>query len=95
MSLLRAAAVVEALSLAVLLGNLFTAHHPVVSSVVGPVHGSAYLVAVVAVFVGEDVPRAARPRAFVPGVGGLWALRAGPGTPPAPGAQDRARNVRR
>ncbi|WP_059009969.1 DUF3817 domain-containing protein [Streptomyces specialis] len=88
--LLRAAAVVEAVSLAVLLGNLLTVHHATVASVAGPVHGSAYLVAIAAAFTGEDMPRAARPRVFVPGVGGLWALRTRPAV-----QDDDARNVRR
>ncbi|WP_327280487.1 DUF3817 domain-containing protein [Streptomyces sp. NBC_01205] len=46
--LLRLAAPTELLSLAVLLANLATVHQQAVASVVGPVHGCAYLMAVIA-----------------------------------------------
>ncbi|WP_063784336.1 hypothetical protein, partial [Streptomyces sp. SBT349] len=73
--LLRAAAAVEAASLAVLLLNLATLHAETVSSVTGPVHGAAYLAVIAAVVMDEHAPRAARWRACLPGVGGLLALR--------------------
>ncbi|KPH99518.1 hypothetical protein OV450_5231 [Actinobacteria bacterium OV450] len=45
--LLRIAAPAELLSLAVLLANLATVHQRELASVVGPVHGCAYLMAVI------------------------------------------------
>ncbi|WP_208762343.1 hypothetical protein [Microbispora bryophytorum] len=47
-SVLLSAAAAELGSLAVLLANLATVHLPPVSSLVGPLHGCAYLVVVVA-----------------------------------------------
>ena len=72
---LRVAAVVEALSLHVLLINLVTAHLPAVTSSAGPVHGLAWL-ATVAIALLCPIPRTARLLAVVPGIGGLLALRA-------------------
>ncbi|MFR9729838.1 DUF3817 domain-containing protein [Saccharopolyspora sp. MS10] len=72
--LLRVAAVVEAGSLLVLLVNLVTAHWAPVTSGAGPVHGCAYLVTVAATFAATRSARA-RGWAFVPGAGGLLALR--------------------
>ena len=71
---LRVAAIVEPVSLAVLLTNLATAHVAAVASLVGPIHGCAYL------FVIGAALRLTRSRtttalAAVPIVGGLLALR--------------------
>ncbi|MDT0310194.1 hypothetical protein RM780_25045 [Streptomyces sp. DSM 44917] len=74
---LRAAAAAEAVSLAVLLANLLTVHAGWVSSLTGPVHGTAYLATIALAWPAAAGPSAAavRLRAFVPGVGGLLALR--------------------
>jgi hypothetical protein len=74
-TLLRITAPVEAVSLAVLLGNLLTVHAAWVGSATGPVHGAAYLMVIAAVFLDGETPRAARLSALLPGVGGLLALR--------------------
>jgi hypothetical protein len=73
--LLQVASVVEALSLALLLLNLATAHQPAVAAAVGPLHGAAYLVVVVAALQVPGAPRAARWWAVLPGIGGLLAVR--------------------
>ncbi|TDD81127.1 DUF3817 domain-containing protein [Actinomadura rubrisoli] len=76
MRALRIAAAVEALSLAALLVNLVTVHVQAVSSLLGPLHGTAYLAIIVLTLTG---PAAAAPgarwRSAVPGVGGLLVLR--------------------
>lgn len=73
-ALLRASALVELSSLVLLLGNLATAHWPAVASLLGPVHGCAYLFVV-----GSAVRVSPRLRtrllAVVPGVGGLLVVR--------------------
>jgi hypothetical protein len=74
-TLLRVAALVEVVSLAVLLGNLVTAHLDVVAGIVGPLHGAAY-VSVIATTLLLPVRSAVRVRALLPGIGGLLALRA-------------------
>ncbi|WP_030760000.1 DUF3817 domain-containing protein [Streptomyces sp. NRRL F-2664] len=74
MRVLRIAAQVEAASLALLLANLLTVHTDAVASLGGPVHGTAYLVVVLTVWRASTEP-AARRRAWIPGVGGLLALR--------------------
>jgi hypothetical protein len=68
------ASVVETTSLAVLVANLATVHHPLVTSTTGPVHGFAYLATIAIAFL---LPLATGTRllAMVPGVGGLLALR--------------------
>jgi hypothetical protein len=71
---LAAAAAVEALSLAVLLVNRATLHLDPVTSLAGPVHGTAYLVVIGAVLLLPGAPRAARLLALVPGIGGTLAL---------------------
>ena len=72
--LLRVAALVEFVSLFLLLVNLATVHWPAVASLFGPVHGCAYLFVI-----GSTVHdcRAATTRllAIVPGVGGLLVIR--------------------
>lgn len=64
--LLRVAAVVEMVSLVLLLANLATVHWPPVASVLGPVHGCAYLFVI-----GAAPGRRNRLTALVPGIGGL------------------------
>ena len=73
--LLRVAAATEAVTLALLLVNLATVHVPAVAGAVGPVHGAAYLAAIVATLLTPDAPAAARWWAVLPGVGGLFAVR--------------------
>ncbi|MFF9915430.1 hypothetical protein [Streptomyces sp. NPDC013457] len=73
---LRIAAAAEAASLVALLANLLTAHAPAVSSLVGPLHGTAYLVTIAAAWPAPGAaPSGARWLAAIPGVGGLLALR--------------------
>lgn len=74
--LLRIAAAVEALSLLVLLTNLATVHVDAVASLMGPVHGCAYLFVVIAAYRLPGRTRAGRLRSLVPGIGGLLVLRA-------------------
>ena len=72
--LLRVSALVEFVSLGLLLANLATVHWPAVASLLGPIHGCAYLFVI-----GSTVHdcRALRIRllAIVPGVGGLLVIR--------------------
>ena len=75
MRLLRVAAATEAVTLLILLVNLATLHVPTVAGAIGPVHGAAYLAAIVATLLIPDAPTAARWWAVLPGVGGLLALR--------------------
>ncbi|MEC4572860.1 hypothetical protein [Streptomyces virginiae] len=74
MRVLRIASQVEAASLALLLVNLLTVHTEAVASLGGPVHGTAYLIVILTVRRASPEP-AARSRAWIPGVGGLLALR--------------------
>jgi hypothetical protein len=81
MRTLRIAAAAEAVSLVVLLGNLLTVHAAAVSSLAGPLHGSAYLLTIA-------TAAGARRYALIPGIGALLALRhlrsaPEPGRPPA------------
>ncbi len=75
MRLLAVAAVVEAVSLLVLLVNRLTLHLDPVTSLTGPVHGTAYLVVIGATLLLPGASRAARLLALVPGIGGALALR--------------------
>ena len=72
---LRVAAVAEAVSLLVLLVNLATVHLGPITSVTGPVHGTAYLIAIGSALLLPAASRTARLLALVPGVGGVLALR--------------------
>ncbi|MBE1476037.1 hypothetical protein H4W32_004079 [Actinophytocola algeriensis] len=81
----RVAAVVECVSLVALLVNLATVHLPVITSLGGPTHGLAYLVVVVVALRDPAASRAAKARAFVPGIGGMLVLRAA--APARPGAR--------
>ncbi|MBN9791707.1 hypothetical protein DMP17_24315 [Pseudonocardia sp. TMWB2A] len=71
---LALASVVETASLAVLLLNLATVHLPGVASVLGPVHGLAYLVTI-AVACLMPTTGTTRLLSVVPAVGGLLVLR--------------------
>ncbi|AVZ74618.1 DUF3817 domain-containing protein [Streptomyces lunaelactis] len=73
--LLRLSAPVELLSLGILLANLAVLHQQAVASAIGPLHGCAYLIAIIATAreVGPD--RTATLLAAIPGVGGMLALR--------------------
>lgn len=75
MRALRIAAVVEAVTLLLLLANLATVHVPGVAAALGPLHGSAYLGVIVLVLLREGAPPAARWCALLPGIGGLLAVR--------------------
>ena len=87
---LRIAATVELVSLVVLLANLATVHLPALASLLGPVHGCAYLVAIALTVNLAGWRSRATALCLVPAVGGLlatWALGArsqaagpGPGT---------------
>lgn len=72
---LKIAALVELISLAVLLVNLAMVHNASVASLTGPVHGCAYLVAIGSVFRDPLKRGAIVALAFVPGVGATLALR--------------------
>ncbi|MER7191296.1 DUF3817 domain-containing protein [Streptomyces flaveolus] len=76
MRTLRIAAAVEAASLIVLLVNLLTVHAKPVTSLCGPLHGMAYLVAIAMTWTapGSATSRA-RPLSLVPGAGAMLALR--------------------
>ncbi|MFB4268107.1 hypothetical protein [Nonomuraea sp. GTA35] len=82
MRALRIAVAVETLSLAVLLVNLFTVHVEGVASLVGPLHGGAYLAVVACtVLVPGSASTGARWLAWIPVIGGLLAVRRlGPAT---------------
>ena len=73
--LLRIAATVEAASLAVLLINLVTVHFAPVASLLGPIHGTAYLLVIGSALSTRPATLGARLLALVPGIGGLLALR--------------------
>ncbi|MEU6133085.1 DUF3817 domain-containing protein [Saccharopolyspora sp. NPDC047091] len=72
--LLRAAALVEAASLLVLLVNLATVHWAPVASATGPIHGCAYLLTIAATWA-TPTPVRARLLALIPAAGGLLAVR--------------------
>lgn len=72
---LRVSAAVELASLVVMLANLATAHLPAVSSLMGPLHGCAYLFTVVATARDPRRSAAAVSLALLPGIGGLPAQR--------------------
>ncbi|KOV71526.1 hypothetical protein ADL00_07565 [Streptomyces sp. AS58] len=89
---MRIAAAVEAASLALLFLNLFTVHLRVITSLVGPLHGTAYLVTIGAACMAPAAAGSgARWRAAVPGIGGLLAVARLRGRPaPASPAVDTA-----
>ncbi|MFP8942681.1 hypothetical protein ACLIYM_14790 [Streptomyces fenghuangensis] len=92
MRTLRIAAGAEAATLAVLLANLLTVHARPVTSLAGPLHGTAYLLVIAATWQATTAAgTGARWYALVPGVGGLLALRRihkAPAPPPTPGTQE-------
>ena len=71
---MRIAAAVEAISLKLLIVNLLTAHLPAVTSVIGPIHGGAWLATIAIAFL-IPLPLVPRWTSLVPGIGGLIALR--------------------
>lgn len=73
---LRVAAAVEAGSLVVLLANVFTVHAEPVTSLCGPLHGTAYLAAIALTRVAPGAASSgATWLALVPGFGAMFALR--------------------
>lgn len=72
---LRYAALVEAGTLFTLLVNLASVHATTLTSLVGPVHGTAYLTVIATTFLNSSASVPARVRALIPGVGGLLAIR--------------------
>jgi hypothetical protein len=72
--LLRVAALVEFGSLVLLLANLATVHWAGVASLLGPVHGCAYLF-VIGATLREARDLRSRFCAAIPGVGGLLVVR--------------------
>jgi hypothetical protein len=72
---LRVAAGVEAVTVIALFVNLATVHLPAVASMLGPVHGTAYLAGIALAWTG-GLPRSARLLACVPAVGAWLAARA-------------------
>ncbi|GAA4971417.1 hypothetical protein HD597_007256 [Nonomuraea thailandensis] len=76
MRALRIAVAVETVSLAVLLVNLFTVHVAGLASLVGPLHGGAYLAVIACtVLVPGSASTGARWRSWIPVIGGLLAVR--------------------
>ncbi|MFJ8555574.1 DUF3817 domain-containing protein [Streptomyces sp. NPDC093676] len=86
---LKFAAAVELVSLAVLLINLATLRDPAVASLTGPIHGCAYLVAIVSVLRDPMKRGTTIALALIPGAGATLALRqlASANEEPAPPAQ--------
>ncbi|WP_433005360.1 DUF3817 domain-containing protein [Kribbella sp. CA-294648] len=72
---LKIAAAVEAVSVCLLFLNLFTVHWPAVSSALGPMHGTAYLVTIVITLSMAGASTRAKLLSLVPAVGGYLALR--------------------
>jgi hypothetical protein len=72
---LKIAALVELISLVVLLTNLAVVHNASVASLTGPIHGCAYLAAISSVFRDPLRRGAIVVLAFIPGVGATLALR--------------------
>ncbi|WP_063797977.1 hypothetical protein [Streptomyces sp. 150FB] len=72
---LRGVSLFETVSLVVLVGNRLTMGYAGLASLVGPLHGTAYL-ATIAIGFSAGLSRRARWLCVVPGVGGLLALRA-------------------
>lgn len=71
----RIAAFAELVTLVVLLANLATVHLKPVTSLIGPTHGCAYLVIVLATWRNSAAATAAKVVALLPGIGGLLVLR--------------------
>ncbi|MGW6982362.1 DUF3817 domain-containing protein [Streptomyces sp. NPDC054932] len=73
--LLRISAPVELVTLAVLLVNVGVLHFEALASVVGPLHGCAYLIVIIAAARETASDRTAVVLSAVPGIGGVIALR--------------------
>ena len=73
---LRVAAAVEAATVVVLFVNLATVHLPAVASILGPIHGTAYLAGIALAWSG-GLSRNARLLACIPAVGAWLAARTG------------------
>lgn len=73
--LLRLSAPVELLSLSVLLVNVAFLHQEAVASAIGPLHGCAYLIALIAAAREAGPDRTVTLLAVIPGIGGMLALR--------------------
>lgn len=71
---LRVAAAVEAATVVVLLANLATVHVPVVATVLGPIHGTAYLAGIALTWT-AGLSRTARLLACIPAAGAWLAAR--------------------
>lgn len=74
--ILTALAVVELASLAVLLINLGTVHIPEVATVLGPIHGCAYLRAIVLAGMQSGWWSGPVALSLIPGIGGSLAVTA-------------------
>ncbi|WP_406430773.1 hypothetical protein OHB00_02605 [Streptomyces sp. NBC_00631] len=90
---LRASAIIELVSLAVLLVNMATGNAQQIAALFGPLHGVAWLFGILATWRDPQRSTGAALRAVIPGIGGLLALRAleRAGTQPAPDAVAGAR----
>ncbi|MER7011037.1 hypothetical protein ABT324_06365 [Saccharopolyspora sp. NPDC000359] len=74
MRTLRISTAAETATLALLLINLATVHVSAMSSLLGPLHGMAYLLVIAATFL-VPAPPSARWLAVIPGINGLLARR--------------------
>lgn len=72
---LKIISVVECLSLLLLLINLFTVHWSPVSSTLGPLHGLAYVGAIITATLIADGNNRVWLLALIPGIGGLLSTR--------------------
>lgn len=66
----------ELVTLVLMLGNVFTVHKPEISAVLGPVHGLAYTVTVIAAVLVMNGRHRVWLLALIPGIGGLLSARA-------------------
>lgn len=74
--ILQIVGTVELVTLLLMLANLATVHRPEVSHVLGPVHGLAYTITIIAAVLVIGGGHRVWPLALIPGVGGLLASRA-------------------
>ncbi|WP_342777899.1 DUF3817 domain-containing protein [Streptomyces hundungensis] len=72
---LHTAAHAELISLVVMLTNVLTVHLKPISSLLGPIHGCAYLFVVIRAWRLQQTSTRAKFSALVPGAGGLLFLR--------------------
>lgn len=87
-------AVVETLSLVVLLVNRFTVHLHPVTALLGPIHGGLYLAVIALAFL-TPMRRPGKLLAIVPAVGGLLATAYARRTPAVNEGPARADRLRR